>query len=126
MPATKFAAAAAALTMAVGAPAAAQQADWRFPAVEYEPVVPIPDATAKREAGEGYKVVFDVKQGSPGDGRPSNELALVGRFVNLLALSGMNPAESDIVAVLHGSATPAVVADDAYRARSARRTRTPR
>lgn len=105
------------LALATATPGAAQQVDWQFPAVQYGPVVPIPDATAKREDGEAYKVVFNITQGTPGDGRVNTELALVGRFVNLLALSGMDPAQSDIVAVVHGAATPVVVSDDAYRGR---------
>ena len=96
----------------------AQQVDWQFPAVDaYGPVVPIPDATAQRDGGDPYRVVFNITEGQPGDGRVSSDLALVARFVNLLALSEMDPAESDIVAVVHEAATPAVVGDDAYRAR---------
>ena len=96
----------------------AQQVDWQYPAIEsYGPVVPIPDATAERDGGEPYRVVFDITEGRPGDGRVSSDLALVARFVNLLALSQMDPAESDLVAVVHAAATPAVVGDEAYRAR---------
>lgn len=113
---------AACLALAIAATGAmqqarAQQVDWQYPAVRYGPVVPIPDATAKRENGEAYKVVFNITQGTPGDGRVNTELALVGRFVNLLALSGMDPAQSQIVAVVHGGATPIVVDDAAYGAR---------
>ena len=99
------------------APLGAQQVDWQYPAVEYGPVVPIPDATAEREGGDPYRVVFNITEGRPGDGRVSGDLALVGRFVNLLELSGMDPAASDLVAVVHGGATGAVVSDAAYRQR---------
>ena len=107
----------AACILAAGA-LQAQQVDWQYPAVEsFGPVVPIPDATAQRDGGESYRVVFNITEGRPGDGRVSSDLALVARFVNLLALSEMDPAESDIVAVVHEAATPAVVSDEAYRAR---------
>lgn len=113
-----LAAAAMAPLIIAAAPVQAQQVDWQYPAVEsYGPVVPVPDATAKRQAGEGYRVVFDITEASPGEGRVSNELALVARFVNLLALSDMEPKASEIVAVVHGAATGAVVQDQAYRAR---------
>ena len=62
-------------------------------------------------------MVFNITRGTPGDGRINNELALVGRFVNLLALSGMAPKQSQIVAMVHGAATPIVVNDQAYRGR---------
>ena len=112
-----FIGAGTALALAAG-PLVAQQANWRHPAVEsFGPVVPIPDATAMRDGGEPYRVVFNVTQGQPGDGRVSNGLALVALFVNLLALSGMDPAASNLVAVVHAGATSAVVGDAAYRQR---------
>ena len=117
MPRTKIVAAAGLALALAAPPLAAQQVDWQFPAVEYGPVVPIRGATAERAGGEPYKVIFNITQGTPGDGRVNNELALVGRFVNLLALSGMDPRQSDIVAVVHGAATPAVVAGPRYMAR---------
>ena len=96
----------------------AQQVDWQYPAIEsYGPVLPISEGTARREGGEPYQVVFNITEGRPGDGRVSSDLALVARFVNLLALSDMDPAQSDIVAVVHAAATPAVISDEAYRAR---------
>ena len=72
--------------VALAAPAAAQQGvDWQYPAVQdYGPVVPVPDASAKMDQDGGYKVVFNVTEGRPGDGRVSSSLALVVRFVNLL------------------------------------------
>lgn len=113
---TLFAGLGAALLTA-GAAAAQQQPDWQYPVINYGPVVPIPDATAERESGEPYRVVFNITQDQPGDGRVSNDLALVGRFVNLLELSGMDPSASDIVAVVHAAATPAVLQDEAYGSR---------
>lgn len=107
----------AALAAGLAAPAAAQNANWQYPAVPYGPVVEIPGASAERPSGEPYRVVFDVRDASPGDLRVSGDLALVGRFVNLLAQSQMDPQASDLVAVLHGAATSAVVSDEAYSAR---------
>ena len=100
-------------------PAAAQQRpDWQYPAVHGAgPVVPVPNATAKLPDGQTYKVVFNVAQGTPGDKRVSSDLASVARFVNLIALSGMDPKQADIVAVVHGPATAAVISDPYYQAR---------
>lgn len=101
----------------LAAPAAAQDADWQYPAVPYGPVVELPGTTAERPSGEPYSVVFDIRDAAPGDERVSRDLALVGRFVNLLAQSQMEPSDSDLVAVLHAAAAPAIVTDAAYRAR---------
>jgi intracellular sulfur oxidation DsrE/DsrF family protein len=105
--------------LAVASPATAQQGvDWQYPAVEnYGPVVPVPGATARLQQDTGYGVVFNVTEGTPGDGRVSPSLALVARFVNLLALSGMDPTDADIVAVVHEAATPAVIGDPHYQRR---------
>ncbi|WP_230534419.1 DsrE family protein [Microvirga roseola] len=62
-------------------------------------------------------MVFNVTQGMPGDGRVSADLASVARFVNLLALDGMDPKKADIVAVVHGSATAAIISDRYHQAR---------
>lgn len=95
--------------------AAQQRPDWQYPAVHGAgPVVPVPTATAKLPDGQTYKVVFNVAQGTPGDGRVSSDLASVARFVNLIALSGMDPKQADIVAVVHGPATAAVISDPYY------------
>ncbi|HEV7253049.1 MAG TPA: DsrE family protein [Mesorhizobium sp.] len=109
---------ASALSALLAAGAQAQGVDWQYPAVKgFGPVVPIPEASARPEGDLAYKVVFDVTQDRPGDGRVSPGLASVARFVNLLAISGMDPRQADIVAVLHASATPAVIKDENYRRR---------
>ncbi|GGK54645.1 DsrE family protein [Salinarimonas ramus] len=107
-----------ATTLLLGNAAVGQQApDWRYPAITGAgPVVPVPDATPQFE-GAPYEVVFNITQDRPGDGRVSPGLASVARFVNLLAMSDMDPAASDLVAVLHGPATAAVISNDAYVAR---------
>jgi intracellular sulfur oxidation DsrE/DsrF family protein len=100
-------------------PALAQERpDWQYPAVNGAgPVVPVPNASAELPDGQSYKVVFNVTQGTPGDGRVSSDLASVARFVNLLALSGIDPKRADIVAVVHGPATAAVISDPYHQAR---------
>ncbi len=115
LPGAALAGAAAALAI----PAVAQQRpDWQYPAVNGAgPIVPVPKATSKLPDGQTYKVVFNVTQGTPGDGRISADLASVARFVNLLALSGMDPKRADIAAVVHGSATAAVISDPYHQAR---------
>ena len=59
------------LLVAFATSAGAQQLpEWQYPAVEsYGPVVPVPDASAEIEGGEAYQVVFNITEGSPGDGR---------------------------------------------------------
>jgi intracellular sulfur oxidation DsrE/DsrF family protein len=104
------------LATAVANPALA--VEWEYPAVQgYGPVVPLPNASAQPNPELAYKVVFDITQGTPGDARVNPGLASVARFVNLLAIDGKMPENSDIVAVIHGSATPDVIEDAAYMAR---------
>jgi intracellular sulfur oxidation DsrE/DsrF family protein len=96
----------------LAAPAAAQEApEWLHPEIKgFGAVTRIPGADAR----ESYRVVFDIREDTPGDGRVNPGLARAARFVNLLTMSGHDPADSELVAVLHGDATSAAVEAEAY------------
>lgn len=54
-----------------------------------------------------YRVVFSITEGSPA-GEVNRSLEKVARFLNLLASGGIRPEAGNIVAVVHGPATPVV------------------
>ena len=60
--------------------------------------------------------IFDVSQGGADD-RPLKGLDRVARLVNMLAAGGVDADQRQIVVVLHGAATPAVLSDAAWAAR---------
>ena len=65
-----------------------------------------------------YKVVFSITQGNDDKTKPNASLDKVARFMNLLAADGVQPVPGDVVAVMHGKATPIVMDEAAYRARN--------
>lgn len=80
----------------------------------YGKVFPLPRAAHQPQ--DGSKVVVDVTRGGdPGKLNPAIEKAC--RFVNIYAGAGKEPARADIVVVLHGDATLAVLKADAYAKR---------
>jgi intracellular sulfur oxidation DsrE/DsrF family protein len=63
-----------------------------------------------------YKVPFSVTQGNDDTTKPNASLDKVARFMNPLASDGIRPVRGDVVAVMHGKATPIVMDNAAYRA----------
>lgn len=66
-----------------------------------------------------YKVLFSITQGNDDTSKPNASLNKVARFVNLLAADGVRPQPGDVVAVVHGAATPIVLSDPAFHAHGA-------
>src|SRR3546814_10047128 len=54
-----------------------------------------------------YRVVFSINEAAPA-GEVNRSLEKVARYLNLLAAGGIRPDAGDIVAVVHGPATPIV------------------
>ena len=77
-----------------------------------------PHAAERPSKSLRYKVVFSVTQGNDDPTKPNASLEKVARFMNLLAADGIRPIAGDVVAVMHGKATPIVMDDAAYRARN--------
>ena len=71
----------------------------------------LPDLTLR------YRVVFEITRSASEAGAVNPALDRLARFVNLLGAAGIRPKPGDIVAVIHGAATPTVLADPAYEAR---------
>jgi intracellular sulfur oxidation DsrE/DsrF family protein len=61
-----------------------------------------------------YRVVFNITEPAASPDKVNPSLESVARFLNLLAADGVHPLPGDVVAVVHGQATPAVLTDAAY------------
>ena len=77
-----------------------------------------PHAAERPSKSLRYKLVFSVTQGNEDTTKQNASLEKVARFMNLLAADGIRPVAGDVVAVMHGKATPIVMNDAAYRARN--------
>ena len=77
-----------------------------------------PRAAERPSKSLRYKVLFSVTQGNDDTTKANASLEKVARFMNLLATDGIRPVRGDVVAVMHGKATPIVMDDTAYRARN--------
>ena len=73
---------------------------------------PLPEAGEQPDPSRVYRVIFDVSQGGPDD-KPLKGLDRVARLANMLAAGGVDADHRQIVVVLHGAATPAVLSDTA-------------
>ncbi|MCA9260098.1 MAG: DsrE family protein [Planctomycetales bacterium] len=80
----------------------------------YGKVVPLPNAA--QQPRPGSQIIVDMTSGGP-DRELNPGLDRVARFLNLYAAAGKRPADVELVLVLHGAATDAALANDAYAAR---------
>lgn len=77
---------------------------------------PLPEAGEQPDPSRVYRVIFDVSQDGPDD-KPLKGLDRVARLANMLAAGGVDADHRQIVVVLHGAATLAVLSDAAWAAR---------
>lgn len=104
--------------MSIAAPATATAPQSRTPAVRgLGPIIPAPDAANQPDPSLRYAVVFNITKAQTDPTKPNPSLFNVARFLNLLATGGVRPAQGDVVAIVHGAATPLVMSDAAYRAK---------
>src|SRR5690625_1236442 len=91
---------------------------WTYPAIaKYGPVHPVPHTHVRPSKNHVYKALFDVTKGAADPSKPNPGLAHVARAVNVFAIAGVPLKNLKFVAVLHGSATPAVLGNKAYKAK---------
>lgn len=110
-----MAAAAFFFTLTIGA--AQAQTPQRPAILDFGATHTAPHAAERPSKSLRYKVLFSVTQGNDDTTKPSAGLEKVARFMNLLAADGVRPIAGDVVAVMHGKATPIVMDAAAYRAR---------
>jgi intracellular sulfur oxidation DsrE/DsrF family protein len=93
-------------------------AQWESPVISgYGYFNPLPESKLRPDPHERYKVVFDVttRVDSPGAVNPG--LLHVARAINLFGHDGKPDKNLEVVVIIHGPATRAVLNDNAYRAR---------
>jgi intracellular sulfur oxidation DsrE/DsrF family protein len=84
----------------------------------YGKITPADNAAMRPESTLRYRVVFSVTKAGPDADKPNPSLDKVARMVNLLGAYGIQPQKGDIVAVVHGAATPIVATDAVYAAKT--------
>jgi intracellular sulfur oxidation DsrE/DsrF family protein len=94
------------------APAAAQVING------YGTVRPMKEAQEPPSPELRYRIVFDITKAAEQPAKVNPGLDRVARFVNLLAREGIRPTRGDLVAIIHGPATPSTLNADAYRKRN--------
>ena len=94
------------------------QAPPRLAVPDFGAIHTAPHAAEHPSKSVRYKVLFSITQGNEDTTKPNASLVKVARFMNLLSADGVRPVVGDVVAIMHGKATPIVMDDAAYRARS--------
>lgn len=103
------------------APAAAQMRDG--PAITgYGKTFPTDHAMQRPDSALRYRVLFSITKAASSPDKVDPSLEKVARFVNLLAIDGVKPLPGDVVAIVHGAATPVVLDDAAYARRAGAKT----
>lgn len=89
---------------------------WQNPAIEeYGEVRDFPQAGARPDPADRYRIVVDVTEGAKTPDMTGSGLEHVARLANLYALAGVPPERMQIVAVVHSDATATVLDDEHYR-----------
>lgn len=81
----------------------------------YGKVHPYPEAAIQPSPKRDYKVLFDITKAADSADKVNPGLDHVARLLNLFALARVSTDRLKIVVVVHGSATPLVLKDDAYQ-----------
>lgn len=97
--------------------AAAVPAQQSFPVIKgHGGIQPTVGAAERPDKALRYEVVFNVTKASEA-GKTNPTLERVARFVNLLGADGVRPRAGDLVAIVHGAATPSIMGAEAFRGR---------
>ncbi len=111
----------AAVALAFGAPAAAQDAHpatFTYGPVftEFGPVADVPDADFTIPEDASFHVAFDVS-GAAEEGKLNRGFESAARFINMNARAGVEPMENRAALVVHGPAALDLLTDAAWVAR---------
>ena len=94
----------------------AQMPDPQYPIVPgFGGIYAIPEAQKYPDTTLSYQVVVDVTQGVEKPDQLNPSLNNIARMLNLHGISGIKKEQLEVVAVIHASATPVVLADEAYQ-----------
>lgn len=103
---------------ASAAPAAAAVPTAAAVVPGYGKIIAVPHAANRPDPHLRYRVIFSVTKPAAAPAAVNPSLDKVARFLNLLGSEGIRPAKGDVVVIVHGGATPLVLSDQAYRART--------
>lgn len=89
-----------------------------FPVIQgYGGIQPTAGAAERPDKHRRYRVVFNVTKEAAAPGTVNPSLDKMARFINLLGADGVKAARGDLIAIVHGPATPLVMHNAAYRAK---------
>ena len=78
-------------------------------------VYPVENAIERPDPEMEYKIVVDIREGNGNEKDVVESLEMLARMINLHAVGGVKKENMNIVAVLHGKATMAVMTNKAYK-----------
>ena len=87
------------------------------PVPHFGAVVSLSDAANQPDPAIAYRVVFDIDAAASDKSAPHPSLVKVARFLNLLATKGVRPRDGEVVAIVHGPATPSIRTHEAHKER---------
>ena len=105
------------VTLGMSSPSWAQAGQaWPVPGVD--PARDVPGAKEVPDAKTEYKVLFDVAKEAPKATDVNPMLQTAARYLNTLAKVGVPAEHRRIAVIFHQSGTPAILKNDAYKARN--------
>lgn len=105
-------------TASAEAPASTASPNYAHPVIaDYGKALPMPDAAGQPDPDVEYQVVFDVTSKIEDPAAVHPGLDTIARFVNVYATAGVMPEQMELVGVVHGDATHAILSQEAYEER---------
>ena len=94
-------------------------ADPVYPVIpQFGGIAVLPSAAERPDPKLRYRVLFGVTKAALSPDKLNPGLEKVARFLNLLGADKVRPAFGDVVVIISGPATPLVMTDAAYAART--------
>ena len=106
-------------TLLMTGPVLAAPAGQLYPVIpQFGGIMPVPNAAERPDPKLRYRVVFNITKAAVSPDKINPSLEKVARFVNLLGADKVRPATDDIVAIIHGPATPLILQNVPYSMRT--------
>ncbi len=89
---------------------------WEYPEIkDYGAIQPLPGAALKPDKTLKYKVIFDVTRLSRERNKVNPGLDQIARFINVMTSVGIKARDMELIAVIHGRATPVALENVTFR-----------
>ena len=106
-------------TLLITGPVLAAPAGQLYPVIpQFGGIMPVPSAAERPDPKLRYRVLFNITKAAPSPDKINPSLEKVARFVTLLGADKVRPAAGDIVAIIHGPATPLILQNAPYATRT--------